>query len=143
MPAEKNEVGPEPINPYGMCFDIVGHHAVYWALHEGETDFKVCHGIGIANRPGEEGRTIAHAWLEALNKSYDVVWGVWVPKQKYRADLKARDVREYGWEEFYATWRQYDYPGPWDHKVIAALQPKCRMEAIARMNEIKTKGITP
>lgn len=80
----------------------------------------LCHGIGVANAPGQEGNTINHAWIELDGFAYDCVWHAKVPIKKYRADLKLSYVVEYTFSEVMDNWSKTDMPGPWDEKVLTA-----------------------
>lgn len=111
-------MGREPINPIGECFDSTGFQAMKWLL-AGKL-FKVCHGIGIASMPGQQGREMKHAWLEVQGLAYDTTWGVTCNAGKYRSDLKLRYVIEYDPEDFFRNWIKHDFPGPWDEKIEAA-----------------------
>lgn len=112
----------EPINPIGECFDSA---AFNFAFNEGEPkpNERMCHGIGIANMPGQEGQAMAHAWIEFNHKSgvrlaFDTTWGEYMRAEKYRADLKLSYVVEYTLADFLEKWRLTDYPGPWDPKIL-------------------------
>lgn len=116
-------VGKEPLNEPGLCFDA----SAFNFLGQGEPpgdDARLCHGIGIANMPGQEGHTMGHAWIEFDDPkrgrvSFDAIWGVWTPAAKYRADLQLTYVVEYTGEQAFALWKEHDYPGPWDPKIRA------------------------
>lgn len=111
----KQMMGREPVNPIGECFDSVGVQAVKW-MYAGRT-FTVCHGIGVASMPGEEGNKIKHAWIEIHGFAYDTTWGLSQKIDKYRADMKLKYVVEYSIEEFFSLWVKHDFPGPWDQKI--------------------------
>lgn len=106
---------PEPPNPWGSCFDATAHNLL--ANRDAE-NLVVCHGVGTANRPGQEGMKIAHAWLEAdIGKervALDCVWLVFQSAALYRKNLQAEYVVEYAPEEFMRLWTEHDFPGPWD-----------------------------
>lgn len=55
-------MGRKPINPIGQCFET----AIRQLLFAGDApdDARLCHGLGIANMPGQEGKVMAHAWVE-------------------------------------------------------------------------------
>ncbi len=108
----------DPPNPWGSCFDATAHNLL---ANSEEPGVRVCHGIGTATRPGEEGMQIAHAWLEFDHESgriaLDCVWLRFVPAMKYRADMRAQNVVEYEPREFMALWKLHDFPGPWDQSI--------------------------
>lgn len=110
-----------PANPWGSCFD-----AAAWNL-VGNDDWggpQMCHGVGTANKPGEEGRKIAHAWIELDHPEHgriaiDPIWLVAQDAELYRKNLQVEHVVTYSREEFVRLWRQHNFPGPWDEKVKA------------------------
>lgn len=110
-------MGRPPVNPIGECFDSVGVQALKWMY--AKRLFKVCHGIGIASMPGQEGNEIKHAWIEIEDLAFDATWGVAMEIKKYRSDLKLNYVIEYSVPEFFALWMKHDFPGPWDAKIQA------------------------
>lgn len=81
-------------------------------------DITICHGIGIANRPGQEGLRVAHAWLEfdmnGLRTAVDPIWLIAQPAATYRKNFQVQRVVEYDKKEFMHLWGYYDFPGPWD-----------------------------
>jgi hypothetical protein len=82
----------------------------------------MCHGVGIANKPGEEGRRIAHAWIELDHPEYgriaiDPIWLCAQEADHYRKNLQVEYVVMYSREEFLRLWAEHDYPGPWDKRV--------------------------
>lgn len=109
----------EPINPIGKCFDSSAHQAVYG--DDPPEDMRICHGIGIANMPGEEGHQMGHAWLEwSLREkriAFDTTWGVATCAAHYRKMLRVSYVVEYTRDEFLKNWIAHDMPGPWDEKI--------------------------
>jgi hypothetical protein len=78
----------------------------------------VCHGICIANAPGEEGITITNAWFEWDDISYDTIMGYSYPAEFFRSKIQTSLVKRYSIKEFMRLWKKYDYPGPWDEKLI-------------------------
>tara|TARA_R100000306_G_scaffold10276_1_gene13035 strand:+ start:1104 stop:1559 length:456 start_codon:yes stop_codon:yes gene_type:complete len=127
-------VGRKLKNEWGTCFDSVPKELMdigflYPKSREElcivespvYTSIVVCHGIGVANMPGQEGTPNAHAWIEFVKNgelwAYDVLWGIAVGAEKYRKDLKLSYVIEYTMEEFIAKWLETDNPGPWDAKI--------------------------
>lgn len=109
-------LGREPINPVGSCFDSVGHQLFDWL---DKVPFKICHGIGVATIPGQEGQVIGHAWLERDGFAFDTTWGAKCPIEKYRRDLGLTYVVEYSPMQFFAAWVATNNPGPWDEKIRA------------------------
>jgi hypothetical protein len=111
---------PVPANPWGSCFDAAAHNLLANLDLEG---LVICHGVGIANKPGEEGLRIAHAWLEfdypQGKAAIDPIWLVAQPADHYRKNLKAELVVTYSKEEFISLWKKHDYPGPWDERIKA------------------------
>ncbi len=112
-------MGFEPINEIGQCFDAT----FLQMLGGGEPpeDLKLCHGIGIANMPGQEGNQIAHAWLEWGGKAYDCIWGTMQDAKSYRENFNLTYVVEYTFEEAVALGRKHDRSGPWDLKIKAVI----------------------
>jgi len=107
-------VSPKPINPVGECFDSVAFQVM-----SGRTKItKICHGIGIATAPGQEGQTMKHAWLEDDTHAFDTTYGFKLRKDQYRKDLSISYCVEYTPPEFMALWMKHDYPGPWDQTII-------------------------
>lgn len=108
-----------PPNPWGSCFD-----AAAWNL-VGNDDWgcpRMCHGVGIANKPGEEGMPIAHAWIELDHPAHgriavDPIWLVAQSADHYRKNLQVEYVVVYSRAEFLRLWEQHGYPGPWDERV--------------------------
>ena len=111
--------GKKPINPIGACFDTVAFQAMHG--EEPPPDLLVCHGIGIANMPGQEGLQMAHAWLEwKVGKkwmAYDTTWGWFLPRYRYRQELGITHMVVYNRDEFILLWLTHDYPGPFDPKI--------------------------
>lgn len=110
-----------PPNPWGSCFD-----AAAWIL-VGNGDLasaRMCHGIGVANKPGEEGTPIAHAWIELDHPEHgrvaiDPIWLVAQPADRYRENLQVEYVVTYRRAEFLRLWAERGFPGPWDEKVFS------------------------
>ncbi len=99
---------------FGHCFDSAGIE--FLKFPPGAI---LCHGIGTANMPGQEGDAIAHAWIEFEGLAYDTVWRVAVPIQKYREYFCVSYCVEYPLSEVLKLWGETDYPGPWDEKIKA------------------------
>jgi hypothetical protein len=102
---------------WGQCFDVAALIAVDNA-HD-HPDLRLCHAIGVANAPGEEGLDIAHAWIEWQGRAYDVIWEVCQEAALYRANLKLSYIVEYTIAELWQNWLATDMPGPWDEKILA------------------------
>lgn len=113
-------MGRDPINPVGSCFDSSAFQAILGP--NPPKDLRICHGIGIATMPGQEGLRIAHAWLEWADVAMDTTWGIVVPRDLYRSHLKIELCVEYSREEFRARWTETNFPGPWDEKIIAVIE---------------------
>jgi len=112
-------LGREPVNPYGSCFDA----AARLILTPSFLEISMVHGIGIANKPGEEGNEIAHAWVEFThtdNERYaiDPIWMVAQPVKIYRNNLKVNYAVEYKKIDFMQRWIKTNFPGPWDDKIF-------------------------
>lgn len=108
-----------PPNPWGSCFD-----AAAWNLVRNDDwgSPQMCHGIGIANKPGEEGTPIAHAWVELDHPEHgriaiDPIWLIAQPVARYHETLQVSYVVRYGRAEFLRLWAERGFPGPWDEKV--------------------------
>lgn len=113
-----------PPNPYGTCFDATAHN---FLANKDEPTLRVCHGVGIANKPDELGNTIGHAWLEferdGVKIALDCNWLVFQPAERYRKMLQMSYVVEYDAQQFMDMWMKTDFPGPWDAKVMAHVNP--------------------
>lgn len=97
---------------------------------------KVCHGICVANKEGQEGMLIGHAWLECDHDevpqedgsiakgriAIDCIWLKAIPVDHYRKQLQASYIVEYTPDEFMDLWHKNNYPGPWDPQII----PLCK-----------------
>ena len=113
--------GRKPINPIGTCFDSAGRIFVINDWEDGEA--VLCHGIGIANLPGQEGKKISHAWIEVTDEEHgrvalDPIWGIAQPQQTYRDGLRVEFVKEYRKEEFMKLWKLHDFPGPYESNIM-------------------------
>jgi hypothetical protein len=110
----------QPANPWGSCFDAAAYNLLANLDLDGLT---MCHGIGIANKPGEEGLRIAHAWLEFDSPkgraAIDPIWLVAQLASEYRKNLKAELVVTYSAKKSISLWTKHDYPGPWDDRIKA------------------------
>jgi len=113
-------MGGEPINEMGSCFDAAAMTFCSPGQDIVPTD-RLCHGLGIANMPGQEGEIIAHAWIEfdrgGTRFAYEAIWGVVIPAKNLRSDLKVSYVVEYTVEEVRKNWTIHNMPGPWDEKI--------------------------
>lgn len=125
MDKDKNKaislMGKEPENPIGSCFDSSAHQVAFG--EDPPEDLRLCHGIGVANMPGQEGDTIIHAWVEVDIKgrraALDTTWGVCQEAKVYRKNLCLSYVVEYTRDELFKNWKEYNMPGPWDEKIRA------------------------
>jgi hypothetical protein len=111
----------KPANPWGSCFD-----AAAWNLLGNDEwgNPQMCHGIGIANKAGEEGNRIAHAWIEMDHPEHgriaiDPIWLVAQSADQYRKNLQVEYAVTYSRAEFVRLWAERDFPGPWDERVKA------------------------
>lgn len=108
----------EPPNAWGSCFDAAAFNLL---ANKDEKGLRMCHGIGIANKPGQEGTRIAHAWLECELKmgrvALDPVWLVFQSADLYRYKLQVERVVEYTFEDFMHFWKEHGFPGPWDEEI--------------------------
>lgn len=106
-----------PPNPYGTCFDATAHNLIT----NFDEEIWVCHGVGIANRPGQEGMKIAHAWLEFEREghviAFDCIWLMFQKAGTYRERLQLSYAVKYSKQEFIRLWNQYGFPGPWDEQI--------------------------
>ena len=121
--------GRKPINEVGTCFDssyLTFIHPTNSSIRQ--PGDRLCHGIGVANMPGQEGNVMGHAWIEfdhqGRRAAYDSIWGVTTSAEKYRADLKLEYVREYTFEDAVVLGHLHDYSGPWDDKIKAITDKK-------------------
>lgn len=121
-------MGREPINPIGSCFDSSAHQLVYGGDEYNPPGTYMCHGIGISNMPGEEGKQIGHAWLEYRVEggaiAIDTTWGLQAPAHQYRSLIKIAYAVEYTRDEFFQLWKQHGYSGPWDSRIKAITDGK-------------------
>jgi hypothetical protein len=112
-------MGKDPINSLGSCFDAAG---INFLNNETDSSDRICHGLGIANMPGQEGRLMGHAWIEfdrdGTRMAFDAIWGIVARAQDYRETLQLKYSVEYTKEQFLGYWKFYDYPGPWDKMIL-------------------------
>jgi hypothetical protein len=107
---------------FGHCFDTAG--LCFLRDYRNRPNARLCHGIGIANAPGQEGNAIAHAWIEIDGIAYDADWDVYQPAAIYRRNQKVSYVVEYTFEEMWQLWNKTDNPGPWDEKIKSLYEEK-------------------
>jgi len=115
--------GRKPMNPIGECFDSSLCCLLVPKLNKeiiNLKDIKLCHGIGVANMPGQEGEKMAHAWLEFTNEkgvrvALDTTWGVSTQANHYRKSIKINYVVEYIPQEALENWKKEN--APWDKKI--------------------------
>lgn len=110
----------KPANPFGSCFDSAARYML--ADWTGYRDVTMCHGIGISNKPGEEGEKIAHAWIEVWSRdtgtlAIDPIWMVAQPAALYRKNLKVEYAITYPRKKFIKMWIKKEFPGPFDNKI--------------------------
>jgi hypothetical protein len=111
-------MGREPINPIGKCFESTGHLALYDKAIP--NNITICHGIGVATMPGEEGTLIKHAWIEDdKGWAYDTTWGLKTKAADYKKKLKIRYMVRYKFREFVLLVHQHNNAGPFDEKIKA------------------------
>lgn len=113
--------GRAPVNPIGTCFDTAAFQLI---APEAPPSVRLCHGIGIANLPGQEGLEMAHAWIELVTNlgqkiALDTTWGDKALAERYRQELQLSYVVEYTQEQALELWKKHDYPGPWDERILA------------------------
>lgn len=114
-------VGHLPINPMGECFSSAAAQVL---LTENlPEDVRLCHGIGRAQAPGEEGEPMGHAWVEysttkGLRVAIDTTWGVYVPAEDYRRDAQIEYCVEYSPAEVRALSKPPRPVGPWDAHIL-------------------------
>jgi hypothetical protein len=109
----------QPPNPWGSCFDSAAHNLI---ANRDVDGLRMVHGIGIANRPGQEGLRVAHAWLEFPHEkvgkvAFDPIWLKFVPADLYRKNLQVQYSVEYTRWDFMDLWHKHEFPGPWDEKI--------------------------
>jgi hypothetical protein len=125
-------MGKEPIAPIGMCFTAAldALSALSEKVAAGEAkDLALIHAIGVANMPGQEGKTIAHAWVEftlvggihAGEKfAFEPIWGVIVPVEKMKESLKVSYSIRYTIKDIELLMfkdGRFD-TGPWNKQII-------------------------
>lgn len=115
--------GRKPVNPFGSCFDSAAH-ILFMEPALADTDAVMCHGIGVANMPGQEGHLMAHAWIEfdhpkCARAALDPIWMIAQSADKYRKDMQMEFVITYTRDEFMKLWELHDYPGPYHPKIKA------------------------
>lgn len=113
--------GRKPVNPVGECFET----AIRQLLFAGDApeDARLCHGIGTANMPGQEGLEMGHAWVECnrglIRVAFDTTWGMIQNAAVYRKRGDLRAIVEYTAGQARLLWEIYDMPGPWDPAIRA------------------------
>ena len=109
-------MGREPMNPVGQCFESAIRQLVCPSDTPG--DARLCHGIGIATMPGQEGNVMGHAWVEydhgLTRMAIDTTWGVQQEAGVYRRKMRLNYVREYTRDQAIWLWKFKGNPGPWD-----------------------------
>ena len=125
--------GRKPLNPIGQCFESALH--AYFQLRKLELEgsirnLRLVHGIGTANMPGQEGESIAHAWLtferdkELL--AFEPTWGVVVPAENVTRDLQVSYKVTYDYRDLVMviTMNNNIDIGPWDSEILKVLGVK-------------------
>lgn len=109
-------------NPFGSCFDAAAWNLLA-NIDNGVDNMKMCHGIGVSNYPGEEGKRISHAWIEFDHpKGRCAVDPIFLTAQladDYRKNFNAEIVVEYSTDEFIVLWKERGFPGPFDDRIMA------------------------
>lgn len=113
--------GKKAQNPFGNCFDAAAHNLL-GNINDDIKNMTMCHGVGISNYPGIEGKRISHAWIEFDHPqgrcAVDPIFLIAKSSEIYRKDFKAELVVEYTAQEFMSLWARENFPGPWDERVI-------------------------
>lgn len=114
------KMGQEPANPIGECFESSMAQLAFG--EEPPEGVVLCHGLGIANMPGQEGTVIGHAWLEWNDEdgqrvALDTTWFKAMYASHYRKNLQLSYIVEYTRAEAISLWKSHDYPGPWDLRI--------------------------
>jgi hypothetical protein len=108
--------GLRPPENWRKCFDATA--ITFLDPHGAIPDRAVlCHGLGIANAPGEKGLPIKHAWIEIDGVAFDCIWYVKQDAKDYRRNIQAFHVVEYSKAEALGHWIKHNFPGPWDELV--------------------------
>lgn len=114
--------GKKPVAPIGQCFDNTGLAVL--GSPEMMNKMTVCHAIGTATMPGQEGNEMKHAWIEFIKEgellAADTTWGFVCEAKQYREQLNVTYVVEYTAKEYLALWKEHDHPGPYDEKIEKA-----------------------
>ena len=116
------EMGHEPLNPIGQCFESAAYQVVIGGEENNPPDVRLVHAIVTANFPGQEGLIVGHAWVEGDGIALDTTWGKNFPKDAYRKALKATNIVEYTMQEAHDMWAKEGHPGPWDEKIKAVVE---------------------
>lgn len=113
-------MGRRPLNPIGKCFDSAAIQLVFG--RNNPQDMYICHGVGIANAPGQKGLRIQHAWLEfpsaAGTIALDTTWGLKQMASLYRENFQLQYCVTYSRSQFLDLWEKHNFPGPWDPKIV-------------------------
>lgn len=117
--------GKHPLNPIGSCFDSCGSQFVFFYKDlrvQGFVDPVLCHGEILATAPGQEGKYIIHAWIEAKSGGrdavLDMIWGEKMHKREFYHKSQPRKVITYTKDQVVENWLRTDSSGPWDPEFL-------------------------
>ncbi len=118
-------MGREPLNEIGQCFETAIRQACF--APDANESIRLCHGLGVANAPGQEGLVMGHAWVELVDPikgklAFDTTWGTVQPAEQYRLGGKVFYVVEYTREVALCLWKLHNYPGPWDLRIKSEMK---------------------
>lgn len=110
--------GREPVNPLGNCFDSSLSQMFAW--EEDPPELVLCHAIGIANFPGQEGEEMAHAWVEFTTPkgekaAVDTTYNLIIDAAHYRKQLNIKYLVCYTKEQLLKEHK--DEYHPFDKKI--------------------------
>lgn len=118
-------MGFSPLFEPGKCFDTAAGFAYRAFLRNGNMPgVALVHTKGIANAPGEEGKSICHAWIKLGELAFDPIWGVFGYHRKMLKELRVSFAVEYNLALAYEIGTVFDYAGPWDKTLIEAMHDK-------------------
>lgn len=106
---------------HSKCFDITAEYFMGMGNCV-DQNMIVCHGIVEAGRLGCAGTT-GHAWVEKDDVTgkkriaVDPTNHFFTDRDKFRSDLKARNICEYSPHDFLYNWWINGMPGPWDEEI--------------------------
>jgi hypothetical protein len=118
--------GSEPINPIGQCFDSAFQQLVYGGEAMNPDGTVLCHGVCVANFPGQEGVIVGHAWLEFNHDGeegvIDTTWGKIIKKDNYYSQIQVLYKVTYTRDEAAEMNLIQGFSGPWDLQVKNAVE---------------------